>query len=758
MRPRARRSRWPRVAFAALLGASLDAGAVRAAVFTVNDPVDAVDALPGDGTCATAGDTCTLRAAIQEANALAGADEVTLPAGEYPLTLAGTGEQLAALGDLDVGDDMLLAGSGVATTAIDGGDGIRLLEILAPATVTVRDLTLRHGLAGIGEYDGGAVRNAGTLALERVRVESSLAPLLGGGVHNAGASSVLTIVDCTFERNSAAAGGGAALAAAGGTVVVDRSTFDTNFASGSFIMGAIAVTDGADVTVRNSTITDTVGYGLSNLSVGGITRGTLTLRNVTVAQPFLPAIVSDDPAATTIADSILATAGPGCIGGFTSAGHNLLQSASGCTIVGDPTGNVLGVDPFLGPLADHGGLTHTHALATGSPALDAGSPAAPGSGGGACEAGDQRGVARPVGGRCDIGAMEGPTQPCGDHAVDPGEDCDAGRGNAFDCCDQTCRFVTAGTTCRIAVGGCDTAETCDGASVGCPPDGVLAAGAVCRPPADQCDAPETCSGTGFFCPLDVEQPDGTPCGDTCVAGATCTAGTCTGGTLDPTTCVDDHLCYRAHAPGRFTPVTVDLADASHASAATVRGPKALCLAAGVDGGTVLDPTTHEEAYRVAPAERPARQVGLQVTDRFGVRSLDTAALQWLLVPARIGLGGPPPEPPDPEAADHYACYRARVTRGAPAFPRGVQATVADQLENRRYDIKGPRWLCRPATKNGEPIGRPPAHLTCYRTKRARGEPPHQRVAGQLQTATQLGTGRLDTVREEVLCVPALVGS
>ena len=34
-----------------------------AATFTVNN---AVDAVPGDGTCASAGSTCTLRAAIQE--------------------------------------------------------------------------------------------------------------------------------------------------------------------------------------------------------------------------------------------------------------------------------------------------------------------------------------------------------------------------------------------------------------------------------------------------------------------------------------------------------------------------------------------------------------------------------------------------------------------------------------------------------------------------------------------------------------------
>src|SRR5262249_43423379 len=57
------------------------------ATFTVNDKADATDAHPGDGICATLTGTCTLRAAIQEANALAGTDQIVLPAGTYTLTI-----------------------------------------------------------------------------------------------------------------------------------------------------------------------------------------------------------------------------------------------------------------------------------------------------------------------------------------------------------------------------------------------------------------------------------------------------------------------------------------------------------------------------------------------------------------------------------------------------------------------------------------------------------------------------------------------
>ncbi|HBO34268.1 MAG TPA: hypothetical protein DD636_05970 [Anaerolineaceae bacterium] len=62
-------------------------------------------------------------------------------------------------------------------------------------------------------------------------------------------------------------------------------------------------------------------------------------------------------------------------------------------------------DPLLGPLADNGGVSQTHALLHGSPAIDTGSPTV-------CPTTDQRGFGRPTDGdgdgitRCDMGAFE----------------------------------------------------------------------------------------------------------------------------------------------------------------------------------------------------------------------------------------------------------------------------------------------------------------------------------------------------------------
>jgi CSLREA domain-containing protein len=75
----------------------------QAAVFTVNSPSDVVDANRGNGVCETAAGNgvCTLRAAIQEANALAGADQIILPPNTY---------LLAIVSELGISDSVTITG------------------------------------------------------------------------------------------------------------------------------------------------------------------------------------------------------------------------------------------------------------------------------------------------------------------------------------------------------------------------------------------------------------------------------------------------------------------------------------------------------------------------------------------------------------------------------------------------------------------------------------------------------------------------
>lgn len=118
-------------------------------------------------------------------------------------------------------------------------------------------------------------------------------------------------------------------------------------------------------------------------------------------------------------------ADPDCSGTLNSEGYNLIGNTTGCTIGGDSTGNIIDTPPLLAPLANNGGSTLTHALCTEagvpdasctgvSPAVDAGNPGTPGSGGNTCAATDQRGDVRPQSIACDIGAYEAPPPPDGD--------------------------------------------------------------------------------------------------------------------------------------------------------------------------------------------------------------------------------------------------------------------------------------------------------------------------------------------------------
>jgi hypothetical protein len=68
------------------------------------------------------------------------------------------------------------------------------------------------------------------------------------------------------------------------------------------------------------------------------------------------------------------------------------------------SGDLVDVDPLLGPLQDNGGPTFTMALGTGSPAIDAADDGVCASS--AVKGVDQRGLPRPGGPHCDIGAFE----------------------------------------------------------------------------------------------------------------------------------------------------------------------------------------------------------------------------------------------------------------------------------------------------------------------------------------------------------------
>lgn len=378
--------------------------------FVVDGTEDAVDATPGNGKCATAAGRCTLRAAIMESNALPGASTVVLPAGAYTLSLAGSGG--AERGDLDVTDGVQLLGGGTQTTVIDGnGDVLRARIFLhARERLHLSDLTLQNGGSPDVPYGGCVRSDSGTLILRRVAVRGCESFSGAGALLVSGLAS---IEDSTLDGNTTASRGGALWVDATAIVGIERSTLSNNTATlgGAIYSGGSLGLD--DVTVSGNTGTN---------GAGGInTFGQLDLNNVTVTNN--ESRQQEGSAAGGLANvsregvvrmrnTVIAGnrqtfgGGPDCSGEVRSEGYNLVKSPARCTLTGDLTGNLTGVEPLLGALAGNGGPTLTHALSSRSPARNAGSPAAPGSSATACRPTDQRGVARPVDGRCDMGATE----------------------------------------------------------------------------------------------------------------------------------------------------------------------------------------------------------------------------------------------------------------------------------------------------------------------------------------------------------------
>jgi len=270
--------------------------------YVVNSTDDAVDVAIGNGACATAAGTCTLRAAVGEANAHPGLDVVTLPAGLYLLTISGPSEDANATGDLDVTDALEIDGAGAGSTIVDGLSGDRVFQSTATA-LTIRDLTMRHGV--VAAAPGGALFQsvAGTVTIERVAVEGSSA-MTGGAI--AQADGALAISDATFEANTAASGGAVAQGGTG-ALTVTNSTFTSNVATGGNAGGLGTATTGP-VTITGCTFSSNVatmgGAGIYALGTSALSVTACTITgNDALPSGSGGGILYNGPATATVTDT-----------------------------------------------------------------------------------------------------------------------------------------------------------------------------------------------------------------------------------------------------------------------------------------------------------------------------------------------------------------------------------------------------------------------------------------------------------------------
>ncbi|OGN96124.1 MAG: hypothetical protein A2Z71_10145 [Chloroflexi bacterium RBG_13_50_21] len=266
---------------------------------------------------------------------------------------------------------------------------------------------------------GGAIANSGTLTIRGSTFNAnSTVSSVGGGIYN---DANLTIYTSTFSENTTYFGerGGGLFNGASGSAVIHTSTFINNSAPGGY--GGGIYNDGqltvlADTFTGNSNnggvgggiyssintttiITDSTFFNNFGGAFGGgvFTSGPTSIVNSTFYANNPSGVNNGSLDIVSIKNTILAgNTVNNCFGTITSLGNNL-EDAADCSL--SEQGDLSYTDPMLGPLANNGGPTLTHALLKGSPAINAGTNAG-------CPSADQRGLPRPMLGTCDIGAYE----------------------------------------------------------------------------------------------------------------------------------------------------------------------------------------------------------------------------------------------------------------------------------------------------------------------------------------------------------------
>ena len=339
------------------------------------------------------------------------------------IDFAVTGTIVLTSGQLVITNDLTVNGPGATDLTISQNQSSRIC-LVSNGIVNFSGLTIANGVATgqcpphCDDQYGGGVNNFATLTLRNCTISSNSA-VFGGGVAN-WEPGTLTLSNCVVSSNSAIQGGGG----------INTYGATPTFIVGSAIVGNVVGVQGGSgglygsgfhggsLVISNSTVS-------SNQGGCGITCfcGTVLVASCTIASNGSYGLLHEcswPDSSVTIRNSIFCGSGGGglsdCAGRFVSQDYNLIQNnyydpffdVPDATFTGETNHNIFGQDPKLGPLADNGGPTPTHALRFDSPAIDAGHS------GGATT--DQRGLARPIddpntpnaggGEGCDIGAYE----------------------------------------------------------------------------------------------------------------------------------------------------------------------------------------------------------------------------------------------------------------------------------------------------------------------------------------------------------------
>jgi hypothetical protein len=374
--------------FTRKVGVHADIGAVEVGLpqtgpaFTVTNTAE-----HDDGSCTT--DDCTLLEAVNASNANADANTInfaaevtgtiptkTTPGGlsiTHPVTINGPGARVLSISAESSGgrvfevasENVGISGLTIANGLLAGNNGAGIL--VNSGSLSMTDCTIRGNYANSGGSGGGAFNSLGAaLTLLRCTVSGNLAGVAGGGVYNDGTFSA---TNCTISGNTAVNGGG----------------LTSKFQNGA-----------PSSVLRNCTVTGN--HASSTLTTNGEGGGGIYAEGGAQQYHVANTLVAGNFSASSPQTN------PDVRGNFTSGGHNFIGIVGFSTgLTNGTNGDQIGtsaapLNPLLDPiLKNNGGATDTHALGSGSNAINAGDNSlAPQT--------DQRGYLRS--GVSDIGAFE----------------------------------------------------------------------------------------------------------------------------------------------------------------------------------------------------------------------------------------------------------------------------------------------------------------------------------------------------------------
>lgn len=411
--------------------------------FVVDRLTDANDSTPSDGLCKTAANDCSLRAAIQQGNALPGTATIRLSPATYTLSLSAAGD---TGGDLDVSDATFIDGR---SATIDGLNATvpnppnapirdRVFEVTSGASLALDHVTVTRGSSDLGGgikvdgcdgavcsrvdlvdsvltnntavYGGGLYVGANTASATVTGGSVSLnTALLGGGIYSSG--KIFTLRNTTIGSNTAGWYGGGVHADAGiqvfNTLVINNKVNGSASGIGggisigttAAILGFPSKIDGSLIIYNSAVGASTEGGGVLTLKPVSISWSTVAGNSAAAGADLAARTSPSGPASRfDLLASIMWDKFPSdnsaCSGTMHSLGFNI-DSGTSCALSAGT--DLSSTNPLLGPWGD---------LGTGSPAIDSAGTGCKNIFGG--QTVDLHGTDRPQHAICDRGAIERP--------------------------------------------------------------------------------------------------------------------------------------------------------------------------------------------------------------------------------------------------------------------------------------------------------------------------------------------------------------